>query len=134
MGRTALSKRELRRGGVLARVKAGDLRVKDGAELMGVSYRRAKRLWKRYQAGGAAEPKHGNTWRASNRRRSEKERRKILWRVQDKYAGFGPLASEHLKSKDQLDVHPETPRRAGGWKKACGSGHAKASLSQAAGA
>jgi hypothetical protein len=41
---------------------------------------------------------------ASNRRRPEKKRRKILWRVQDKYAGFGPLASEYLKSKDQLDA------------------------------
>ncbi len=31
MGRTGLSKRELQRGGVLARVKAGDLRIKDAA-------------------------------------------------------------------------------------------------------
>src|SRR5450432_1191251 len=110
--RTALSRRELQRGGVLARVKAGELRVKDAAQLMRVGYRQAKRLWKRYQAGGAARLKHGNAGRASNRRRPEKERQKILRKVEQKYSGFGPtLASEHLASEDQLEVHPETLRR-----------------------
>ena len=112
MGRTALSKRELQRGGVLARVKAGELRVKDAAELLRVSYRQAKRLWKRYRAGGTASLKHGNAGRISNRRRPEKERKKILRKVQEKYNGFGPtLSAEHLASEDQLEVHPETLRR-----------------------
>jgi transposase len=112
LGRTALSKRELRRAGVLARVKAGELRLKDAGELMRLSYRQAKRLWKRYCAGGAARLKHGNAGRVSNRRRPEKQRRKILRKVQEKYKGFGPtLAAEHLASEDQLSVHPETLRR-----------------------
>ena len=123
MGRTALSKRELQRAEVLARVKAGQLRITDGAVLMRVSYRQAKRLWKRYQAGGAARLKHGNAGRISNRRRPEKERKKILRKVEEKYFGFGPtLASEHLGSEDQLEVHPETLRRwmleEGLWKRA----------------
>jgi hypothetical protein len=53
--RTASSKKELRRAGILARVKAGELRVIDAGELMRVSYRQAKRLSKRYQSGGAAK-------------------------------------------------------------------------------
>ena len=123
MRRTALSRRELQRAGVLARVKAGELRVRDAAELMGVGYRQAKRLWKRYQAGGAAKLKHGNAGRASNRRRPAKERRRILRQVEAKYSGFGPtLACEHLAEEDQLEVHPETLRRwmreAGLWKRA----------------
>ena len=98
MRRTALSKRELQRGGVLARVKAGGLRLKDGAELMGVSYRQATRLWKRYRSGGTASLKHGNAGRASNRRIAEKQRKKILCKVEEKYSGFGPtLASEHSR-------------------------------------
>ena len=68
LGRTALSKRELQRGGVLARVEAGELRLKDAAAVTQVSYRQAKRLWKRYQAGGAAALKHGNAGRKSHRR------------------------------------------------------------------
>jgi len=123
LGRTALSRKELQRGGVLARVKSGELRVRDAAELMRVSYRQAKRLWKRYQAGGAASLKHGNAGRVSNRRRPEKERKKILRKVEEKYSGFGPtLAVEHLASEDHLEVHPETLRRwmleGGLWKRA----------------
>ena len=53
-----MSKRELQGGGVVARVKSGGLRLTDGAVLMRVSYRQAKRLWKRYQAGGVARLKH----------------------------------------------------------------------------
>src|SRR5437588_2882048 len=102
--RTALSRRELRRGGVLARVKARALLVKDAAELMRVSYRQAKRLWKRYRAKGAASLRHGNG-RISNRRRPEKERKTILRKVEEKYNGFGPtLAAEHLASEDQLGL------------------------------
>lgn len=118
-----MSQRELGRAGVLARVKAGELLIKDAGTLMRVSYRQAKRLWKRYRAGGAAKLKHGNAGRVSNRRRAEKERKKILGKVEGKYAGFGPtLAAEHLASEDQLEIHPETLRRwmleAGLWKQA----------------
>ena len=88
MGRTALSKKELQRGGVMARVRAGELRVKDAAELMRVSYRQAKRIWQRYGKGGTKALKHGNAGRASNRRRPEKERKKILRKVEQNYSGF----------------------------------------------
>ena len=117
MGRTALSKRELERAGVLARVRAGELRLNNAAEVMRTSYRNAKRLWKRYQEGGAAALKHGNAGRTSNRARPAKERNKILRLVKKKYSGdqqtrFGPtLAAEHLAREDQLEVHPETLRR-----------------------
>ena len=118
-----MSKRELQRGGILARVKSGELRVKDAAELMGVSYRQAKRLWKRFQWGGPASLKHGNAGRVSNRKCAEKERKKILRKVAEKYGSFGPtLAAEHLADEDQLQIHPETLRRwmleAGLWKRA----------------
>jgi transposase len=123
VGRTALSKKELLRGGVMARVKAGELRVKDAAELMRVSYRQAKRIWQRYSKGGTKALKHGNAGRESNRRRPQKERKKILRKVAEKYGGFGPtLAAEHLASEDQLQVHSETLRRwmleEGLWKRA----------------
>ena len=112
MGRTALSKKELGRSGILARVKAGDLLVRDAAELMRVSYRQAKRLWAKYREGGAAALKHGNAGQASHGARPAKERAKILKLVREKYGGFGPtLAAEHLSSEDQQRVHAETLRR-----------------------
>jgi len=105
---TALSKRELQRGGALARVKAGGIRLTDGAVLMRVSHRQAKRLWKRYQAGGVAGLQNANAGRTSNRARPAKQRRKILRKVEEKYSGFGPtLAAEHLGMEDQLPVHPD---------------------------
>jgi hypothetical protein len=108
---------------VLARVKAGDLRLKDAGVLMRVSYRQAKRLWAKYGKHGAAGLKHGNAGKASHRARPAKQRRQILQRVREKYGGFGPtLAAEHLASEDKQQVHPETLRRwmlaEGLWKRA----------------
>ena len=112
MGRIALSAKELQRGGVMARVKAGELRVTDAAVVMKVSYRQAKRIWQRYQAGGTKALKHGNAGRVSNRACAAKQRKKILRTVAKKYGGFGPtLAAEHLSSEDHIEIHAETLRR-----------------------
>ena len=42
-----MSTKELDRIGVMARVESGELKVVDAAGLLGVSYRQAKRRWKR---------------------------------------------------------------------------------------
>ncbi len=102
---------------VLARVRSGELRVVDTARLIRVSYRQAKRLWKRYREEGAAGLKHRSAGRRSNRAYAESLRRKVLGRVREKYGGpvgerFGPtLAAEHLASEDGLRVDAETLRR-----------------------
>lgn len=112
-----MSERELDRAGVLARVAGKQLRVVDAAVMMRVSYRQAKRLWKRYGEQGAAGLKHGNAGRRSNRAQDERFRRKVLQMVRRKYGGavgerFGPtLAAEHLAAEDQLRVDSETLRR-----------------------
>lgn len=117
MGRTEMSKRELGRVEVLARVKGGGLRLVDAAVLMRLSYRQAKRLWKRYGEEGAAGLKHRSAGRRSNRAYAESRRRKVLRLVRKKYGGepgerFGPtLAAEHLASEDGLEVDAETLRR-----------------------
>ncbi len=53
-----MSQKELGRVEVLARVRSGQLRVVDAGRLLRVSYRHAKRLWKRYGEEGAAGLKH----------------------------------------------------------------------------
>ena len=111
-----MSQEELRRVEVLARVRSKQLRVVDASRLMGVSYRQAKRLWKRYREQGAAGLKHGGAGRASNRGYPLKFRQRVLALVREKYGGpvgerFGPtLASEHLGAEDQLWVNAETLR------------------------
>jgi len=112
-----MSKRELSRVEVLARVKSGQLRLVDASVLMKVSCRQAKRLWKRYGEEGAAGLKHRSAGRRSNRAYGEELRRRILGLVREKYGGaegerFGPtLAAEHLRSEDGEQVDAETLRR-----------------------
>jgi hypothetical protein len=46
-----LSKKELSRVEVMGRVKAHSLRLCEAGELLGLSYREAKRIWARYRGG-----------------------------------------------------------------------------------
>src|SRR5262245_33983603 len=112
-----MSAKELTRAGVLARVAAGTLSVTAAAVAMRVSYRQAKRLYRRYRTEGAAGLKHRNAGRRSNAARAEAEREHVLALVRAKYSGpigerFGPtLAAEHLAREDGVQVHHDTLRR-----------------------
>jgi transposase len=112
-----MSQRELCRVEVLARVKSKELKVVDAASLVGVSYRQAKRLWKRYREEGAKGLRHRGAGRASARAKPVKFRRRVLQLVREKYGEgegerFGPtLAAEHLASEDGLRMDAETLRR-----------------------
>jgi transposase len=118
LGRVELSGRELSRGEVMGRVRAGNLRLGEACELLGISYRQGKRIWARYRKGGAKALQHGNCGRSSNRAYSEKFRQAVLRRVKERYRDFGPtLAAEHLASDDEMRVHAETLR---GWMKQAG--------------
>jgi transposase len=112
-----MSTKELRRAGVLARVTAKTLTLKAAAVLMDVSYRQAKRLYRRYRRAGASGLKHRSAGRPSNRRTPGRRRARALALIRAKYSGdvdrrFGPtLAAEHLASEDGLTVDHETLRR-----------------------
>ena len=112
-----MSKRELGRVEVLARVRSEQLLLVDAGRLMRVSYRQAKRLWKRYREEGAAGLQHRSAGRESNRAHDAGMRRKVLRLVREKYGGavgerFGPtLAAEHLANEDGLQIDAETLRR-----------------------
>lgn len=123
-----MSGRELRRVEVLSRVKAGTLTVRSAATLLGVSYRQAKRLVRRYRAEGAKGLQHRSAGVVSNHARPAAERAQVLALVREKYSGsadtrFGPtLAAQHLASEDGITVHHDTLRRwmltAGLWSRA----------------
>lgn len=98
-----MSQRELGRVGVLARVRSEELKLVDAAQILGVSYRQGKRLWRRYREEGAAGLKHRSAGRESNRAKPKEFRNKVLGLVQNKYGGkigerFGPtLAAPTLQ-------------------------------------
>src|SRR6201982_1051730 len=112
-----MSCKELRRAGVLERVKSGELKLVNAAVMMGLSYRQSKRLAKRYREEGAKGLKHGSAGRESNRRKPKKFRERVLRLGGKKYSGeegerFGPtLAAEHLASDDDVEVNAQTLRR-----------------------
>src|SRR6202521_4597448 len=112
-----MSKRELGRVEVLARVRSKQLRVVDAGRFLYVSYRQAKRLWKRDRGEGGAGVKHRSAGGTTKRRCDEKFREKVLRRVREKYSGavgerFGPtLTTEHLESEECVKVAVETLRQ-----------------------
>ena len=108
---------ELERVEVMGRVAKRDLKLRDAAALLEMSYRQSKRVWKRYREAGGEGLKHGNAGRPSNRSKPGRVRRRVLHLLLGKYSGaegerFGPtLAAEHLAEEDGLVVDPETLRR-----------------------
>lgn len=101
-----MSGKEINRGVVLARVQRGELGLRGAAALLGVSYRQAKRLARRYREGGAVALVHGHVGRPSNHARPTLERSAVLALIGAEYGGtvargpgqrFGPtLVAEHL--------------------------------------
>lgn len=112
-----MSREELKRVEVMSRVASGELKLGKAARILEVSYRQAKRIYRRYRKEGAAGLRHGSAGRASNRSKPKRFRRKVLKLVREKYSGgagerFGPtLAAEHLGSEDGLQIDGETLRR-----------------------
>lgn len=112
-----MSRRELTRVEVMARVQAGTLSLGTAAGMLDLSYRQVKRLWRRYRALGAKGLQHRAVGQRSNRGTPPAEQQRALGLIREKYGGgvddrFGPtLAAEHLASEDGVTVHHETLRR-----------------------
>jgi hypothetical protein len=107
----AMSSKERRRLEVFGRVKANELALTKGAELLGMSYRQAKRAWARYRDQGDAGLVHRLRGRASNRHVQSGRKEQTLALYRDKYAEYGPtLAAECLARDDGLAVPVSTLR------------------------
>jgi hypothetical protein len=112
-----MSEKEVRKAGVLSRVKAEDLTQVEASEILGLCYRQTKRLYRRFFELGAEGLVHGNAGKRSNHGKSAKLRQRALGLVKKHYAGasgerFGPtLAAEHLAEDHGIVVDAETLRR-----------------------
>jgi hypothetical protein len=100
-----MSQKERNRLAVMGQVKHRKLSLREAAAVMVLSYRQAKRVWRRYQDHGDAGLVHGLRGRPSARRTAPRLRAKILARYQSRYADFGPtLAAEYLRREDRGSV------------------------------
>jgi transposase len=109
--RIALSQRERDRLKVLHEVEQKHLTQRAAAERLKVTDRQVRRMLLRVREHGDGALVHGLRGRPSNRKLAARFEQKVLARVGQRYADFGPtLAAEHL-AKDGLVVSRETLRR-----------------------
>ena len=107
-----MSRKERNRLAVMEQVKHRKLSLREAAEVMVLSCRQAKRIWRRYQKKGDAGLVHGLRGHPSGRRTDPALRARILARYRSRYADFGPtLAAEYLEREDGLKVDHDTLRR-----------------------
>ena len=112
MGPIEMKSMERRRMGLMTRVQEGMLKLSVAAEMLRVTYRQMKRIWRRYRQEGDGGLVHKARGRRSNRARGEAERKRAVALYSKRYAGFGPLlASEHLATEHGISVDHETLRR-----------------------
>ena len=112
MGKLRLSGKERLRVDVLSKIKAGEMSLRKGAELLDLSYRQMLRVHDRYESEGNSGLQHRLRGQKSNRRFESGRRERVLQLYQGKYGGFGPrLATEYLRKEEGEDLSEETLRR-----------------------
>jgi len=107
----AMSKRERKRLEVMSQVKAGRLRLVAASELLGISYRQAKRVWQRYQVDGDRGLVHGLRGKISNRPSSRSLKKRALARYQKAYSDYGPTLAAECLAQEGLAAPVSTLRR-----------------------
>src|SRR5713226_6633039 len=118
MGMVVMSKRELNRLDVLARLDSDRLTARAAAELMTITPRQTYRLLRRYRDGGASAVANQRRVRPSNNRLPDVVRDHAIALVRERYADFGPtFAAEQLAERHDLKVSRETLR---GWMRQAG--------------
>src|SRR6202795_1114915 len=109
--RIALSQRERDRLRVLHEIRQKHITQIEAAKRLKISDRHIRRLLVELQKRGDRALLHGLRGRPSNRRLAARLEQRILRRVRECYADFGPtLAAEHLAQED-LRVSRETLRK-----------------------
>jgi transposase len=111
MGMVVMSKRELNRLDVLARLDSDRLTARAAAELMTITPRQTYRLLRRYRDGGASAIANQRRGRPSNNRLPDVVRDHAIALVRERYADFGPtFAAEKLAERHDVKVSRETLR------------------------
>ncbi len=106
-----MSQKERVRLIVMQQVKNDELTLAEAREVLGLSYRQTKRVWRRYRLEGDQGLVHGLRGKPGKRALASDLKRRILARYEERYDDFGPtLAAEYLAAEG-LAVNHETLRR-----------------------
>jgi transposase len=117
-----MSQRERSRLVMMTRVREKAMTIREASEMVGVSYRQGRRIYKRYREEGDRGLTHRNRGQPSNRSKPDELKRGVLALYRERYWDFGPtLAAEKLEERDGYELDHETLRRwllaAGLWKR-----------------
>jgi molybdenum-dependent DNA-binding transcriptional regulator ModE len=106
-----MSAKERKRKVICEDIKRGYLSVTNAAQRMGVGYRQAKRIWKKYRENGDIGLVHKSRGKASGHAYAIDFKQKILKLYEDKYLDFGPtFAAEKMTEEDKVVMNDETLR------------------------
>jgi len=107
-----MSGKEVSRLEVMQRLKEKSLNQREAAQLLSVSVRQVKRMFKAYREQGAAGLVSQRRGQASNHQLKEAIRVQALDLLGSKYRGFGPtLACEKLVEVEGLQISKESVRK-----------------------
>ena len=107
-----MSRKERDRMRIMAGVKAQELSQVQAAEPMGLGYRQAKRVWRRYQEEGDAGLVHRLRGKPGLRCKPAALRTEVLRLcAQERYGDFGPTLMAEELEKEGLVVDHDTVRR-----------------------
>jgi transposase len=107
-----MSRKERDRIAIMAGIKAKELSQVQAAELLGVSYRQAKRIWKRYRQAGDAGLVHRLRGKPGLRCKAPALRAQVMARCdQVRYADFGPTLLAEELAREGIEVDHDTLRR-----------------------
>src|SRR5258707_5049549 len=107
-----MSRKERDRMRIMAGMKAQELSQVQAAELMGLGYRQAKRVWRRYQEQGDAGLVHRLRGKPGLRCKAAALRTEVLKLcAQERYGDFGPTLMVEELQKEGIVVDHDTVRR-----------------------
>jgi hypothetical protein len=107
-----MSHTQWRKLDILDRIERGELTLRQGAQLGGLSRRQMQRLRKRVRLSGPSALAHGNTGRTPAHRTSELIRARIVEFARGKYAGFNDQHfTEKLFTDEGIELGRQTVRR-----------------------
>jgi len=107
-----MSKKELSRLEIMQRLEHKRLKQKEAAQILGISVRQVKRLYRAYLEKGAEGLVSGRRGRASNHQLGSEKKKQVIELLYRCYRDFGPtLASEKLREVHGLCMSRESVRQ-----------------------
>jgi transposase len=110
-GTLRMSRKERERLVELEAVKRGEQSLGDAAHRLGLSYRQARRVWRRFRAEGEQGLLHRLRGQRSKRGKSADLRRECVEQYRERLEGFGPTLAAEKLAEWGWEVDHETLRR-----------------------